>query len=203
MRRARSEVIERIAAVANDAEADCVVVAGDVFERHALHRENTQRTFQALRAFLCPVFMLPGNHDPYTPDALYRTERWRQGCPAGVKVLGRPEPVELDGVTLLPCPLTERPMSDPTARLQREPSPRDTVRVDVANGGVQEFLAGLDYFALGGLARAREGQRPRVVLRHARGHGLQEDKNANAVRRSSIAKLQSSAPSPLARVLRG
>lgn len=142
VRRARFEVIERIASVARDADADFVVVAGDVFEHHALHRENTQRTFHALRAFQCPVFLLPGNHDPYTPDALYRTEWWRQECPAGVKVLGRPEPVALDGVTLLPCPLTERHMSDPTAWLQREPARGDTVRVAVAHGGVREFLAG-------------------------------------------------------------
>ena len=83
MRRARIAVIERIASVAKDADADFVVVAGDVFEHHALHRENTQRTSQALHAFQCPVSLLSGNHAPYTLDALYRTEWWRQECPAG------------------------------------------------------------------------------------------------------------------------
>lgn len=142
VRRARFDVIGRIAEVARDADADFVVVAGDVFEHHALHRENTQRTFEALRGFRCPVYLLPGNHDPYTPDALYRTEWWRQECPSGVKVLGRPEPVALDGVTLLPCPLTERHMSDPTAWLQRDTGSGASVRVAVAHGGVREFLAG-------------------------------------------------------------
>jgi hypothetical protein len=61
IRTARFDVIQRIADVARDSEADFVVVAGDVFEHHALHRETLQQTFEALRAFRCNVFLLPGN----------------------------------------------------------------------------------------------------------------------------------------------
>jgi len=142
VRGARFEVIGRIAEVARDADARFVVVAGDVFEHHALDRDNTQRTFEALGAFRCPVFLLPGNHDPYTPDALYRSEWWARECPPGVTVLGRPTPYTLDNVTLLPCPLTERHMHDPTAWLTRHAPDRSSLRVGVAHGGIEEFLKG-------------------------------------------------------------
>lgn len=142
IRNARFEVVERIAGVAKDADADFVVVAGDVFEHHGLRRESLQRTFEALRTFRCPVFLLPGNHDPFTPDALYRTEWWERECPDTVRVLGRREPLDVGRATLLPSPLLERHTQDPTAWLTDRVGPRDRVRVGVAHGAVKEFLAG-------------------------------------------------------------
>ncbi len=142
VRIARFEVIGRIADVARETEARFVVVAGDVFERHALDLDNTQRTFDALGAFRCPVFLLPGNHDPYTPDTLYRSEWWTRECPPNVTVLGRPTPYEVGNVTLLPCPLTERHLHNPTRWLEHATADRSRVRVGVAHGSVPEFLAG-------------------------------------------------------------
>jgi DNA repair exonuclease SbcCD nuclease subunit len=140
IRNARFDVIQRIADVARDSEADFVVVAGDVFEHHALHRETLQQTFEALRAFRCNVFLLPGNHDPYTPDSLYRSEWWHRECPEHVKVLGSRMPLSTGTVTLLPCPLLERHMQDPTAWLSAQAGATDRVRVGVAHGGVKELL---------------------------------------------------------------
>lgn len=142
VRNERFEVIGRIARVAKDTDAHFVVVAGDVFEHHQLHRENTQKTFEALRGFHCPVFLLPGNHDPYTPDALYRTEWWSRECPSNVTVLGRPDAFTTERFTILPCPLTDRHIHQPTAWLDARPGPHDRVRVGIAHGGVKEFLVG-------------------------------------------------------------
>lgn len=142
VRNARFEVIGRIADVARDADAQFVVVAGDVFEHHALQLETTQRTFEALRAFRCPVYLLPGNHDPYTPDALYRTDWWQRECPSGVRVLSKREIEPVANAILLPCPLTERDMHNPAAWLDARPGPADTIRIGIAHGAVPEALAG-------------------------------------------------------------
>lgn len=143
VRAARYDTVRRIADVAREGEADFVVVAGDVFEHHQLDRVPLQRAFEALRAFPCEVFLLPGNHDPYTPDALYRSEWWARECPSHVKVLATRKPIELPSATLLPCPLLERHASDPTSWLGPSVGPADRVRVGVAHGGVEEILRGL------------------------------------------------------------
>lgn len=171
VRLARLTAVKRIADVARDARADFVVVAGDVFEHHALTRESLQQSFEALRSFPCEVLLLPGNHDPYTPEALYRTEWWARECPRHVRVLGERKPLDVGAATLLPCPLLQRDSADPTAWLSPRVGPSDRVRVGVAHGSVREFLrsvagnedleihndlpidlpsrAGLDYVALG------------------------------------------------------
>ena len=134
VRLARYDTVKRIADVARDAEADFVVVAGDVFEHHALDRVPLQQAFEALRSFHCDVFLLPGNHDPYTPDALYRSEWWRRECPSQVRVLHARRPLDVGTATLLPCPLLERHTHDPTAWLGSAVGPSDRVRVGVAHG---------------------------------------------------------------------
>lgn len=140
VRLARYDTVKRIADVARDAEADFVVVAGDVFEHHALDRVPLQQAFEALRSFHCDVFLLPGNHDPYTPDALYRSDWWRRECPPRVKVLHARRPLDVGAATLFPCPLLERHTHDATAWLGPTVGPPDRVRVGVAHGGVREIL---------------------------------------------------------------
>lgn len=143
VRSARYDTVRRIAEVAREGEADFVVVAGDVFEHHQLDRAPLQRSFEALRSFSCEVYLLPGNHDPYTPEALYRSDWWARECPAHVKVLSARRPIELPRATLLPCPLLERHSYDPTAWLNASVGGADRVRVGVAHGGVEEILRGL------------------------------------------------------------
>lgn len=140
VRLARYQTVKRIADVARDARADFVVVAGDVFEHHALTRESLQQSFESLRSFGCEVFLLPGNHDPYTPESLYRSEWWQRECPSHVKVLSQRKPVDVGAATLLPCPLLQRDSADPTLWLSPDVGARDRVRVGVAHGSVREIL---------------------------------------------------------------
>lgn len=146
VREARLRTVRRIGEVARAREAEFVVVAGDVFEHHGLRPATVRRTFDVLGELGVPVYLLPGNHDPYTPDSLYRSELWRSACPENVKVLGTREPVEVrEGAWLLPCPIVERQMlEDPTAHLERSFGPQEGFRVGVAHGGIREILEGLD-----------------------------------------------------------
>jgi len=142
VRNARLKVVRRIGEVARDRGVDAVVVAGDTFEHHGLKPDTLRKTFDALRDYPVPVYILPGNHDPYTPDSLYRSELWQRERPDNVFVLGSIDPVEVrEDVHLLPCPLLERtPLEDPTAHLSAEFGPSGGIRIGVAHGGVREIL---------------------------------------------------------------
>jgi DNA repair exonuclease SbcCD nuclease subunit len=60
---------------AREVGADLVVLAGDVFEHNRLPRSLIDRTAGLLEAAALPTIILPGNHDPATPDSV-----WRRGA---------------------------------------------------------------------------------------------------------------------------
>ncbi len=171
VRDARLRSVRALGELARAEKADFVVVAGDVFEHHGLKQSTLRQTFDALATFSCPVYLLPGNHDPYTPDSLYRSEVWAKEAPEQVHVLHDFEPVEAPGAWLFPCPLLQRhTLEDPTEHLKPDFGPSGVIRVGVAHGGIREVLermgesdegltnalridaaeqGGLDYLALG------------------------------------------------------
>jgi len=68
--------------------ADAVLIAGDLFEHDRISRDTVaflRKTFEGIRPI--PVFIAPGNHDPYVRHSPYATEPW----PANVFVFNRPE----------------------------------------------------------------------------------------------------------------
>ncbi len=145
VRDARLAAVKRIGEVAAEQEVEFVVVAGDVFEHHGLKPATVRKAFDLLKAFPCPVYLLPGNHDPLTPDSLYRSPLWERECPDGVYVLASTDPVAVrDDAHLLPCPIQDRTvLDDPTEHLSAEFGPQEGYRVGVAHGGVREILAGM------------------------------------------------------------
>src|SRR5437763_995274 len=54
------------------AQADVLVLAGDTFECHRLPESLLNRAAEVIAAAALPVVLLPGNHDPAVPDAVYR-----------------------------------------------------------------------------------------------------------------------------------
>lgn len=145
VRDARLRTVERIGVLAREFKADFVVVAGDVFEHHGLKPETVRRSFDKMGEIPAPVFLLPGNHDPLTPESLYRSERWRRECPPNVSVLSSCDPfIVRDGVALLPCPLFEQhALGDATDHMSADLGPPDHIRIGVAHGSVRELLAGV------------------------------------------------------------
>jgi len=57
--------------VARAAAADVVVLAGDTFDCHRLPAELLEQTAAVIAAAAMPVVLLPGNHDPAVPEAVY------------------------------------------------------------------------------------------------------------------------------------
>jgi DNA repair exonuclease SbcCD nuclease subunit len=63
-----------LACVLKDARnlgADVVLLAGDTFDCHRLPDELIDRAAAVIAAAGLPVVLLPGNHDPVVPDAVY------------------------------------------------------------------------------------------------------------------------------------
>src|SRR5579884_1508078 len=76
--------------------AQVVVLAGDVFEHNRQPAALLDQAAQLLAASALRVVILPGNHDPLTPDSVYR--RGGLADPANVCVLG----VSVDEAVVLP-----------------------------------------------------------------------------------------------------
>src|SRR5215813_14309428 len=56
---------------ARAAGADVVVLAGDTFDCHRVPIDLLDRAAAIISAAALPVVLLPGNHDPAVPDAVY------------------------------------------------------------------------------------------------------------------------------------
>jgi DNA repair exonuclease SbcCD nuclease subunit len=57
---------------ARGARADVVILAGDTFDCHRLPDHLLDRAAAVITAAELPIVLLPGNHDPAVPDAVYR-----------------------------------------------------------------------------------------------------------------------------------
>ncbi len=164
----RVRAVERIAQLAKDRDADCVIVAGDVFDSHTVADEVLRRTVNAMAGFAGPWLLLPGNHDAALGESVW-TRLLRLGLPSNVKPMLTAELVLLKNgqLAILPAPLLRRHESiDVSDALDTMDSPAGAIRVGVAHGSVKNRLpersdatneiaddrvrrARLDYLALG------------------------------------------------------
>ena len=82
----RLAALPRVLSAATEVTADVVVLAGDSFDNHRQPLELLERAAGMLRDYARPVVILPGNHDPLTPDSVYR--RGGLGLIPNVTILG-------------------------------------------------------------------------------------------------------------------
>jgi DNA repair exonuclease SbcCD nuclease subunit len=79
-------VLPKVLATARTVGADIVLLAGDTFDNHRQPHELLDRAARMLRDYRNPIVILPGNHDPLTPDSVYR--RGGLASIANVSILG-------------------------------------------------------------------------------------------------------------------
>lgn len=75
-RKMQRELPERMVELAVARQCRMMLLAGDVFDGPHPARETVEALRRALRRFPGPVFVAPGNHDPYEPDLVWATEVW-------------------------------------------------------------------------------------------------------------------------------
>ena len=164
---ARLDAVARVGRVAEEKNADFVVVCGDVFESNQLDRQILSRTFEVLRGYTVPVYLLPGNHDPLDAASIYDSPEFLRGCPRGVQVLresGVAETISCrDGSTvqLIAAPwFSKTPRTDLTRAAVEQVASSDDgeegtapdgggpLRLVVAHGAVRSLSAAPDALGL-------------------------------------------------------
>lgn len=155
------ETLHRIAEYAKLSNADLVLLAGDLLDGDGVYRESAQALCAALGEIDAPVFISPGNHDPYTGSCVYATA----SLPDNVHVFTRREIecVELTELSLRVwgAAFTDRFEKGLLGGFEAEKRP-DTLDIMVIHGDVGALKSpynpiseddirrsGMDYIALG------------------------------------------------------
>lgn len=159
VRAARLESARFVVELARREHVDFVILAGDTFEHNGVERIKVREVAKILGAAGCPVFIIPGNHDPLTPGSVWEDTVW--GEFPNLKILTRAEEVEAGTATLYACPVSAGDSKDdPTAWIQAH---GDSIAIGIAHGSVENpayeqtlpiardaaTVHGLDYLALG------------------------------------------------------
>ncbi|HXG53611.1 MAG TPA: metallophosphoesterase [candidate division Zixibacteria bacterium] len=66
------KLLKGVLAAGEAVSADIVVLAGDTFDNHRQPADLLHRAADIMRDYGRPIIVLPGNHDPLTPDSVYR-----------------------------------------------------------------------------------------------------------------------------------
>jgi len=137
----RIEVIKRIGLVAEEHQAEFILIAGDVFDSSRTDKSTVAAACSAIGQLKVPVLLIPGNHDHGGPGSIWEQEFFKQEQTAlapNLKILLQPEIVELENALIFPCPLARRAeTADTTA-----------------------WLRDLDVYS------ACDDQKPRIILAH-------------------------------------
>ena len=154
------QLLSRLADLAEEEGADLVLLSGDLLDGGETYQETVEALSHALGQIKAPVFIAPGNHDPYGPRSAYAGTAWPDNVHIFTSV--QPEGVELPE---LGCVVHGAAFTTPQA--DRSPlmgfsAPRDgrihlmTLHGDVAGQGrygpirPEDIAAsGLTYLALG------------------------------------------------------
>jgi len=142
---ARFAALQELRQQAANHRVDFILIAGDTFDDHSVSRADANRAFAILEGSRdsCPVFIIPGNHDPLVPGGLWERDPWLREQPhLRVRFLRAAEPEAVPGLpaTIFPCPLRQRrSLEDPTAWIERHPrtSSEATIRIGLAHGSLK------------------------------------------------------------------
>lgn len=91
------ELLDRLAGLAREKQADLVLLAGDLLDSERVYPETARALRAALADIPCPVYIAPGNHDFYSRRSVWATLDW----PENVYIFtGGLEQIDLPGCTL-------------------------------------------------------------------------------------------------------
>jgi len=149
LRQARIEAVSRVGEVAREERSRFVLVGGDVFDTSTPDKGTVSAACHAIGSIGIPVFAISGNHDHAGPGTIWKQEfflREQRQLAPNFRLLDAPQPVEHEGVIILPCPLVRRQESDDvTAWLHGDASrtslPCDKPRIILAHGSTQGFTS--------------------------------------------------------------
>lgn len=133
----RFDAIRELGRIAQEEDCRFMVVCGDVFESNLVDRKTVLRALEALKDVPVPVYLLPGNHDPFNAASVYRSPTFLERKPDHVHVIEDANPICVDeGIEIIGVPWTsKRPLQDLVSQATGKLEPAvDTLRVCVAHG---------------------------------------------------------------------
>lgn len=72
LRRAdQRKLITKLIDIANVECADAIIIAGDLFDSYPIYSDTAKSVLSDFERAAMPIFITPGNHDPYTSDSPY------------------------------------------------------------------------------------------------------------------------------------
>ncbi len=145
-RQARMEALESVVQLAERERCDVLVVAGDVFDSHTPSLELVQSVSRVLERCVCPVVILPGNHDYCEGPEDKLWTRFRECAGENTLLLTQSKPVTVGQMVFYPCPCTDRYAEGNALDWLKRETTRDESRVQI----------GLAHGALEGLSFDRE-----------------------------------------------
>lgn len=170
LRDARLQTLRRTLELARARAVDAVFIAGDLFEDNQVEESLVAETVRIFAEFPgAPIFILPGNHDPFTgPDCVWERRSFL-AAPPHVNVLRKAGATDLGGgVWLLASPLHQKLSTvDPSFKLVELAAgvPPEAIRIGLTHGALaiegrhqpNDFpialnaasRAGLDYLGVG------------------------------------------------------
>ena len=87
------QLLSRLADLAETEGADLVLLSGDLLDGGETYQETVEALSRTLGQMKVPVFIAPGNHDPYGPRSVYAGMAWPDNVHIFTSV--QPEGVEL------------------------------------------------------------------------------------------------------------
>ena len=162
-RREQRALLERLADLANEEQADLVLLAGDLLDCGRVYRETVDALAQTLGRIHARVFIAPGNHDPYNATSPYALPIW----PDNVHIFTSPVPTGIPvpelNCTVYGAAFTSEQNADTV--LGGFSARNSGLKLMVLHGNVQGrdyapispahiAASGLDYLALGHIHQA-------------------------------------------------
>ena len=168
LREARIGTLKNALGAARDRAVDAFIIAGDLFEDNQIDDATVSAVMDLFREHVSvPIFVLPGNHDPFTgPESVWQRKLFRN-LPAHLHLLTRSGPIDLGGAILFASPLQQKLSTvDPSLCLVElaHSCPADRIKIGVTHGALaidgkhqpNDFpialdgasRAGLDYLAM-------------------------------------------------------
>lgn len=151
-------LLDRLGELAAREQADLILLAGDLLDTGRLYQQTAQALADALGRLSVPVFIAPGNHDPYHAASPYALPIWPDNVHIFTSAYPQAVPLPQLGCTVYGAAFTQE--QNDTAPLEHFHAEGDELKLMVLHGNVAGASyapilpahiahSGLDYLALG------------------------------------------------------
>lgn len=105
VRETRFKTIEKIIQLALQEQVDFILVCGDIFDHNAISEKTIFKLISILKNFTNPIYLLPGNHDPFVYGSVWEKPIWSKL--SNIIILKEKKPIERGKYTLYPEPVID------------------------------------------------------------------------------------------------